>query len=423
MANKFIKYTLDFSKVRVNELKNRGSPEQLDFPEIIFENVILVSNKSAELKYDAVDRINSIIYPEGCENLNSPETVFVGMDFRHNKLENAGYVANMALNDSKDQILGVLKIGEQHVLIDKQKKVYGSAYASAWMAIAEKLASSPEAINQGQTYKDFIPIYIFEKYFRGQVVPPLTGISVELDWNTEPETINGVVNIKKYSIVRVSFLVNDKTGQQQSRINPQNYKLINTKIRMNPEEQLNWDVAVERMLEVIPTVFSEDISKIRDANLGKEKVDLQAIYERMCSACMANQKSVEDATTKKRSEQDILDAIANLKADIEAIKIQMTKDLVENSAGETTTPASVDTTKVRSEQDVINAITSLTDLVTNLQTKIDEMQAEDITDNMEGDCIDPLITAEDPKLYAPTPAIPEKTRMVAEVKEFNINKY
>jgi hypothetical protein len=437
MANKILSYTLDFSKVRVNELKNRGSPDNLDFPEIIFDNVILVSNKSSEFKYDSVDRITSIIYPEGCENLNSPETVFVNMDFRHGKLENAGYVANMSLNNSKDQILGVIKIGEQHQLIDKQKKVYGSAYASAWMSIAEKLASTSEAIKNAQTYKDFIPPHIFEKYFRGQVVPPLTGISVELDWNTDPEIINGITHIKKYSIVRVSFLVNDKTGQQQSRINPQNFKLINTKIRMNDEQILNWDIAVERMLEVIPTVFSDDLTKIRDANLGKESTDLKVIYERMCSACMANQKAIADTATKKRSEQDIIDAITALKTEIEMMKAESAK-LKTADEVVMTTPASVDTGKVRSEQDVMDAISNLTSLVTDLQTKFDTMQANDMIDEACTDtgAIDPLVrdgettkaveVASEPEetpLVVLTPTEPQKVRWVAEKLTYDPNKY
>lgn len=340
-------YTLDFTKARVSYAKNRGSPDY--YPEIIFEDAILVSKKDSEYKSDEVDRLKSIIYPEGCENLNSPETIIVSMDYRHNKFDGAGYVFDIQASQDNDYLNGKIKVGPQHVLIDKNGKVYGSAYASAWATIGEKEASKPENVKLGKTYLDFIPENVKLQYFKnGEVIPIFNSISVELDWNTEPELINGVYHIKKYSIVRVSWLINTVAGQQQSRINPQNYTIKN-KYRMS-EEQLKkrsteldtvngekapilnetvWDTAMQKMLDAVETVFSDDLAKVREANLGKEATDLKYLYERMCS-CM-NKSKPEDEITKKRSEDEMMAMIQSLTEKMEALTMNV-NTLIENKS-------------------------------------------------------------------------------------------
>ena len=383
---------LDFSKARINFANNtRGTPD--DFPEIIFDNVILVSNRQSEYGNDPVDRFESIIYPKGCQNLTSPETIIVNMDLRHfdaglspQLLQNGGNVTKIETNQEGDQLIGQIKVGEQHVLIDKNKKVYGSAYASAFMTIAEKLASTQESIGQGRTYKDFIPQNVFDKYFKTQIViPTFNGISVELDWNTEPQRdANGILQIKQYSIVRVAWLVNDKAGQQQSRINPQNYKLQTILKKRIMEDNKTINTLLNDCLAIASQITGEKESKLRTAEAdGMDAVALD-LYKRMCS-CLAN-------TEAKKREQ-----LAN-------------------------------TDKTRSEADVIALITELTAKVQMLQDSFDKAQAEDdkedmtdITDTTDTMSQDGMMRTSETTLITPTPAIVEKTRIAKENNNQKIN--
>jgi hypothetical protein len=344
-----MKYNINLESaiMRVNT-RIRGEPE------ILLENCILVSSKDEELKYSKIDRLNTIIYPEGCENLDAPETVFLNMDFRHAQYENAGYIYNLRLSDDKLQILADIKIGEQHQLIDKSKTVYGSSYAHALMAIAEKQASNPIAIKEGKTYRDFISIETYKKYFDNKVIPPLTGLSVELDWTVEPTTDSaGITHIKKYSIVRVSLLANDKTGQQQSRLSIKNFKLKNRSM-----DELN---SITKHIDLFET---GNLLKIRDSELANEYLVYQEIKTRACAMCQAE--------AQKREEE---------------------------------LQAQIDGTKIRTEEDVLDAISKLSEMVMTLSTDVQAMK-----DGTATDSVDPTLPAiRDGESADVPPATPEVT--------------
>lgn len=323
-----MKYNLNFDKKKliVNTNKARGDPNY--FPEVIFENCILVSVLDTDLQNSRVDRLNTIIYPEGCQNLNAPETVFLQADFRHQKYDNAGYVYDLKLSEDKQQILASFKIGRQNTLIDKSKKEWGSSYASAWMSVAEFEAGKSENIQEGKTYKDFIPENIYKEFFEGKTILPLTGLSVELDWTEDPQTDNvGVAHIKKYSIVRVSLLINDKAGQPQSRLGINNYKL-----RMTIDEKSQF---INSMLENIDILDSKSLSKIRSADLLDQAEIWEAVKQRACMMC--------EAEAKRKADEEALNA-----------------------------------PKTRSEADVITLIEALSKQVTDLATQIADMQKEDL---------------------------------------------
>ena len=323
-----MKYSLNFdiAKARVNTKIRAGLD---DFPEIIFENCILVSNKDTELQNSKIDRLNTIIYPEGCQNLGNPETVFLNADFRHATYDNAGYVYDLKLSEDNSQILASFKIGKQHTLVDKAKQEWGSSYASSWMSIAEIEAGNTENIQSGKTYKDFIPENIYKEFFEGKTILPFTGLSVELDWTEEPETIGGVTHIKKYSIVRVSLLISDKAGQQQSRLNIKNYKLRS----MNEELQ-----KIQQNLDLFD---SSDLLKIRTAELSNEYLVYQEIKQRACAMCEAEMKRKQDElnATKKRSEDELQTQINELKATIQAMQDMMTQMSTKSVEIETTRDA------------------------------------------------------------------------------------
>lgn len=369
---------LDSAIMRVNT-RIRGEPE------ILLENCILVSQKDEDLKFSKIDRLRTIIYPDGCSNLDAPESVFIDADFRHSTYGNAGYFYNLRLSDDGQQLLGDLKIGSQHELIDKDKKVYGSSYAHALMAIAEKEASKPENVKASKTYKDFISDEAYSKYFKGKVVPPLTGLSVELDWTEEPQQDEqGVVHIKKYSIVRVSLLINDKTGQQQSRLNFNNIKFKNRS--MDKELQ-----SIALNIELFET---GNILKIRDADLANEYLVYQDIKARACAMCEAEAKRKEEEAKKKREDEDaekqrseeaLLGMIENLQSEIQALKEAMA-NLTNQSEPQ------VEATREAEDADP----------VTESETPVDEAT---------------------PELVTPEPAIVEKTRIAKEVKTFDSSKY
>lgn len=367
-----MKYNINIDKARMRvNTRIRGEPE------ILLEDCILVSVKDEDLKYSKIDRLNTIIYPKGCENLDSPETVFVDGDFRHQKLGNAGYIYNMRLSEDELQTLADIKIGEQHKLIDKDNKEYGSSYAHALMSIAEKQASTAESIKAGKTYKDFINQDTFARYFLNKTVARLTGLSVELDWTEEPQANeNGVIEIKKYSIVRVTLLIGDKTGQQQSRLN-----FNNVKFKKRNMEELNTIITNLDLFE------SKDLAKIRTSEIANEYLVYEQIKNRACLACQAEAKEREE----------------ELRAEL-------------------------DSSKKRSEEEIMAQLAKLTEIVMSLTSQLEMMkspQPEQVRDaETTPETTPPVVeTKQENEEIKPVPVEIQPTRMAPITKEFNLNQY
>ena len=195
-------------------------------------------------------------------------------------------------------------------------------------------------------------------------MPAITGLSVELDWTEDPKTIDGIMQIKKYSIVRVAFLVSDKPGQQQSRINFNNYNI--KKLRMNEE--------LQKLQANIDLFETGNFDKLRDGELSDQYLVYTDLKKRICEACQIEAKRTADALAEENK------------------------------------------TKMRSEQDVLDKIDALSIMVQALTAKMDDMTKKESVNNMKDKNIDIMSTD------------PAKTRMVGfdkktQEEEFDASKY
>jgi FtsZ-interacting cell division protein ZipA len=111
------------------------------------------------------------------------------------------------------------------------------------------------------------------------------------------------------------LLVYDKTGQQQSRLAIQNYKIRS----MNEELK-----TIEQNLDLF---FSADLLKIRSAELSDAFLSFEAIRLRACAMCEAEAKRKQEEldANKKRSEEQLQAQIDELKTMLTSIQDMMSK--------------------------------------------------------------------------------------------------
>jgi hypothetical protein len=192
-------------------------------------------NKYPSIYFDATltttikDSAKAIIYPGGCTNINSKAgTQNIQCDWEHAgfyaapknvlKIRNAGTMLKVFVDDKSEppELIGSFRVGKEHNLIDKNGKVYGSAYGAAWLMYAS------EQVNEnGGSVDDYIPEHIRDEYITKNTVA-IKSVSVQADYGPyELENytdLNGTLHIHKFDIVAVGFLTHSPPGQSQSVI-------------------------------------------------------------------------------------------------------------------------------------------------------------------------------------------------------------
>jgi hypothetical protein len=219
-----LQYTNNFNFMFLQSQKITIRSLELDegnkYPSIYFDAVLTTTIK---------DTSKSIIYPEGCTNLDSKAgTQNIQCDWEHAgfyanartapKVRNAGIMLKASLDNESDppELNGSFRVGKEHNLIDKYGKIYGSSYGSAWLMYAS------EQVNiNGGSVDDYIPEHIRDEYITKNTVA-LKSVSVQADYGpyeTENYTdLNGTLHIHKFDIVSVGFLTHSPPGQSQSVI-------------------------------------------------------------------------------------------------------------------------------------------------------------------------------------------------------------
>ena len=184
------------------------------------------------LTYKAVDqnqsdKLKSIIDVRGCTALKDA-TVLRGIyndveheDYYGKMLQKRTYEASggevVRLWADDNVLMAQSRVGVEHVIADRDGQVKGSTYASAWLAYAQSQVNA----NGGNT-RDYIPNHIFTEFFEGKTVFPIKNVSVEMKYDhyvTENTTdLSGIMTIRKFDLMRISFLLFSTPGQTYSGI-------------------------------------------------------------------------------------------------------------------------------------------------------------------------------------------------------------
>lgn len=214
-----------------------------NFKEIENENNYPNIYFDAVLTTDIRDSQKSFIYPSGCTNLLNESNQNINCDWEHesyyangriqkSEIKNAGVLMSLKVEivDNIDQLVGSFRIGKEHNLVDKNGKVYGSSYGSAWLMYAT------EKVNKtGGNVDDYIPEYIKNEFIKPNTVAKKS-VSVEVDYGAYPTEnffdMNKNLHIHKFDLVTVTFLTHSPPGQSQSKIK-QNTVEIRSKSNYN----------------------------------------------------------------------------------------------------------------------------------------------------------------------------------------------
>jgi hypothetical protein len=208
----FGKYKVEFNgitlrKVEIDNTKTR-------YPSVFFTYRAVTKNE--------IDKLDSIIDEAGCTALTRGTTGIYN-DVEHqdyiskrngnDETLNAGDVTDVWLEDG--YLYAKSRVGREHNIIDSNKKIIGSSYASAWLTVAKEIVN-----RDGGDIQDHIPEHIYNEFIVDKNVLPYKNVSVEMSYNNykQENTIrfDGITMINKWDLVRVSFLQTSNAGQQLS---------------------------------------------------------------------------------------------------------------------------------------------------------------------------------------------------------------
>jgi hypothetical protein len=291
---------------------------------------------SVFLTYKAVtknetDRVESIIDETGCTALIRG-TYGIYNDVEHNDYysnrkdtttaKNAGDVSEVWLQDG--YLYGKSRVGREHNIVDQKGNIVGSSYASAWLTLAKQ-----KVMRDGGDVEDFIPENIYQEFFVGKNVLPYKNVSVEMryaNYAQENKTrMDGILEINKWDLVRVSFLMDSIAGQQDSgftdfEVRSENKEnIINMKnetikalIRclceakvgdlvmrndssiafelVKANEDNTYDIRAVESGEVINVTHEQAVNYdlVDDVVQNPETTEVVRSYIRMCQQCQAN---------------------------------------------------------------------------------------------------------------------------------------
>jgi hypothetical protein len=381
------------------------------------------------LTYKAVDashsdKLKSVIDVQGCTALAKDSESKLLIRGIYNDVEHEDYYGKVLQKRTYEASGGEIvdlwvegetlmaksRVGVEHVIADRAGNVRGSTYASAWLAYAQSQVNS----NGGNT-RDYIPNHIFTEFFEGKTVFPIKNVSVEMKYDhyvTENTTdLNGLMTIRKFDLMRISFLLFSTPGQTHSGIESFEIRKFNNTMKNNQSirclcdlDKLRtgdylknsktnqiWSVTEEgdnlittdiASGEVVTTNL-EELKANEDLDLAtvaevleevKEKVESLELSDStidevrsMIRACMSCQARMSDKIEKAKIEK---------KPKVRADDLIQSPDSIDNSS----TDISVLSERVATLEE---AVTSISKTLESINSKLDGMSTRSIESDTE----------------------------------------